>query len=161
MWHSFLYHDSSYVWYLVPAHLIKYSRSGLGAPKTRVWHFPPISPPRRDGRPATRSTQGPCTPMAWSPVAAPPPLEPHQRAHLLAQSWLALAAAAIQPVRPSPPHPTSPMAIIAWERDVGKKKTHFAKMPSRKQVINTIFYESCHFYWLTPKVYKLMTCRPL
>jgi hypothetical protein len=31
------------------------------------------------------------------------------------------------------------------------RKTHFAKMPSKKQVINTIFYESWHFYWLTPK----------
>jgi hypothetical protein len=33
MWHSFLYHDSSYVWDLDPAHLVLCSRPGLGAPK--------------------------------------------------------------------------------------------------------------------------------
>jgi hypothetical protein len=30
MWHSFLYHDSSYVWDLVPAHLVIISRPGFG-----------------------------------------------------------------------------------------------------------------------------------
>ena len=38
MWHSFLYHDSSFVWDLVPAHLVISSRPGLGAPETQVWH---------------------------------------------------------------------------------------------------------------------------
>jgi hypothetical protein len=33
MWHSFLYHYSSYVWDLVPAHLVIISRLGLGASK--------------------------------------------------------------------------------------------------------------------------------
>jgi hypothetical protein len=37
MWHSFLYHESSYVWDLVLAHLVIISRLGLGAPETRVW----------------------------------------------------------------------------------------------------------------------------
>jgi hypothetical protein len=30
MWHSFLYHYSSYVWDLVPAHLVIISRPGFG-----------------------------------------------------------------------------------------------------------------------------------
>jgi hypothetical protein len=30
MWHLFLYHDLSYVWDLVPAHLVIISRSGFG-----------------------------------------------------------------------------------------------------------------------------------
>jgi hypothetical protein len=30
MWHSFLYHDSSYVWDLVPTHLVIISRLGFG-----------------------------------------------------------------------------------------------------------------------------------
>jgi hypothetical protein len=30
MWHSFLYHESSYMWDLIPAHLVIISRSGFG-----------------------------------------------------------------------------------------------------------------------------------
>jgi hypothetical protein len=38
MWHSFLHHDSSYVWDLVPAHLVNMFTPGSWCPKTRVWH---------------------------------------------------------------------------------------------------------------------------
>jgi hypothetical protein len=37
MWRSFLYHESSYVWYLVLAHLVIMSH--VRVPKTRVWQF--------------------------------------------------------------------------------------------------------------------------
>jgi hypothetical protein len=39
IWHSFLYHESSYVWDLILAHLVIISRTDLGAPKTQVWHW--------------------------------------------------------------------------------------------------------------------------
>jgi hypothetical protein len=39
MWHSILCHDSSYVWDLVPAHLVIMFAPGLMTPKTRVWQF--------------------------------------------------------------------------------------------------------------------------
>jgi hypothetical protein len=32
MWHSYLYHESSYVWDLILAHLVKFT-PGFGAPK--------------------------------------------------------------------------------------------------------------------------------
>jgi hypothetical protein len=35
MWHLFLYHESSYVWYLVPAHLVIISRPGFGSLKPK------------------------------------------------------------------------------------------------------------------------------
>jgi hypothetical protein len=38
MWHSFQYHDSSYVWELVPAHLVIMFVPGSWCPETRVWH---------------------------------------------------------------------------------------------------------------------------
>jgi hypothetical protein len=37
MWHSILCHDSSYVWDLVPAHLVFMFAPGFWTPKTRVW----------------------------------------------------------------------------------------------------------------------------
>ena len=37
MWHSILCHDSSYVWDLVPAHLVIMFSTGSWCPKTRVW----------------------------------------------------------------------------------------------------------------------------
>ena len=37
MWHSFLYHDSSYVWDLVLAHLVIMFVPGSWCPETRVW----------------------------------------------------------------------------------------------------------------------------
>jgi hypothetical protein len=37
LWHSILCHDSSYVWDLVPAHLVIMFALGLWTPKTRVW----------------------------------------------------------------------------------------------------------------------------
>jgi hypothetical protein len=41
MWRSILCHDSSYVWGLVPAHLVIMFALGSWCPKTRVWHFTP------------------------------------------------------------------------------------------------------------------------
>jgi hypothetical protein len=38
MWHSILCHDSSYVWDLVPAHLVIMFAPGSWCPKIRVWH---------------------------------------------------------------------------------------------------------------------------
>jgi hypothetical protein len=38
MWHSILCHDSSYVWDLVPAHLVIMFTPGSWCPKTQVWH---------------------------------------------------------------------------------------------------------------------------
>jgi hypothetical protein len=37
MWHSILCHYASYVWDLVPAHLVFMFAPGLWTPKTRVW----------------------------------------------------------------------------------------------------------------------------
>jgi hypothetical protein len=37
MWHSILCHDSSYVWDLVPAHLVIMFAPGSWCPETRVW----------------------------------------------------------------------------------------------------------------------------
>jgi hypothetical protein len=37
MWNSVLHHDSSYVWDLVPAHLVNMFVSGSCCPETRVW----------------------------------------------------------------------------------------------------------------------------
>jgi hypothetical protein len=39
MWHSIMCHDSSYVWDLVPAHLVIMFAPGSWCPETRVWHF--------------------------------------------------------------------------------------------------------------------------
>jgi hypothetical protein len=39
MWHSIMCHDSSYVWDLVPAHLVIMFAPGLWTPKTRVWQW--------------------------------------------------------------------------------------------------------------------------
>ena len=39
MWHSILCHDSSFVWDLVPAHLVIMFAPGSWCPKTRVWQF--------------------------------------------------------------------------------------------------------------------------
>jgi hypothetical protein len=39
MWHSILCHDSSYVWDLVPAHLVIMFAPGSWCPETWVWHF--------------------------------------------------------------------------------------------------------------------------
>jgi hypothetical protein len=38
MWHSILCHDSSYVWNLVPTHLVMMFAPGSWCPETRVWH---------------------------------------------------------------------------------------------------------------------------
>jgi hypothetical protein len=38
MWHSILCHDSSYVWDLVPAHLVIMFAPGSWCPEIRVWH---------------------------------------------------------------------------------------------------------------------------
>jgi hypothetical protein len=38
MWHSILCHESSYVWDLVPAHLVIMFAPGSWCPKIRVWH---------------------------------------------------------------------------------------------------------------------------
>jgi hypothetical protein len=40
MWHSILCHDSSYVWDLVPAHLVIMFAPGSWCPEIRVWHSP-------------------------------------------------------------------------------------------------------------------------
>ena len=39
MWHLILCHDSSYVWDLVPAHLVIMFAPGFWTPKIRVWHI--------------------------------------------------------------------------------------------------------------------------
>jgi hypothetical protein len=39
MWHSILCPDSSYVWDLVPAHLVIMFAPGFWTPKIRVWQF--------------------------------------------------------------------------------------------------------------------------
>jgi hypothetical protein len=39
MWHSILCHDSSYVWDLVPAHLVIMFAPGSWCPETRVWQL--------------------------------------------------------------------------------------------------------------------------
>jgi hypothetical protein len=38
MWHLILCHDSSYVWDLVPAHLVIMFAPGSWYPEIRVWH---------------------------------------------------------------------------------------------------------------------------
>jgi hypothetical protein len=38
MWHSILCHESSYVWDLVPAHLVIMFAPGFLTPKIQVWH---------------------------------------------------------------------------------------------------------------------------
>jgi hypothetical protein len=38
MWHLFLYHGSSYVWDLVPTHLVIMFAPGSWCPETQVWH---------------------------------------------------------------------------------------------------------------------------
>jgi hypothetical protein len=38
MWHSILCHESSYVWDLVPAHLVIMFAPGFWTPKIWVWH---------------------------------------------------------------------------------------------------------------------------
>jgi hypothetical protein len=38
MWHSILCHESSYVWDLVPAHLVIMFAPGSWCPEIRVWH---------------------------------------------------------------------------------------------------------------------------
>jgi hypothetical protein len=40
MWHSILCHESSYVWDLVPAHLVIMFAPGFWTPKIRVWQQP-------------------------------------------------------------------------------------------------------------------------
>jgi hypothetical protein len=39
MWHSILCHDSSYVWDLVPAHLVIMFAPGSWCPETRMWQL--------------------------------------------------------------------------------------------------------------------------
>jgi hypothetical protein len=41
MWHSILCHYTSYVWDLVPAHLVFMFAPGFWTPKIRVWHHLP------------------------------------------------------------------------------------------------------------------------
>jgi hypothetical protein len=44
MWHSILCHESSYVWDLVPAHLVIMFALGSWCPETRVWQLCPRVP---------------------------------------------------------------------------------------------------------------------
>ena len=46
MWHSILCHDSSYVWDLVPAHLVIMFAPGSWCPKIRVWQMVSTNNPR-------------------------------------------------------------------------------------------------------------------
>jgi hypothetical protein len=42
MWHSILCHYASYVWDLVPAHLVFMFAPGFWTPEIRVWHLGPV-----------------------------------------------------------------------------------------------------------------------
>jgi hypothetical protein len=69
MWHSILCHDSSYVWDLVPAHLVIMFAPGFWTPKIRVWHGVPLPPARRSAAPSSR-----CSLASWLPARLLPPL---------------------------------------------------------------------------------------
>jgi hypothetical protein len=61
--HSILCHDSSYVWDLVPAHLVIMFAPGSWCPETRVWHALSIVKQGASWLPPTSTTLG----LFWTP----------------------------------------------------------------------------------------------
>jgi hypothetical protein len=66
MWHSILCHESSYVWDLVPAHLVIMFAPGFWTPKIRVWQFMSGGAP---DCPVRHPTEGKNCLPSWSPTA--------------------------------------------------------------------------------------------